>query len=215
MSQLATRALERGSHRAGWLSPLLTTLALGLLLVAGRASASELGDLPSFRAPTFTTSALTPSSNRNKAPCDQPECVQGKLDVLATVRLTGEFGRFTGRVSRWSADSLSGFMSDPNWGGTAPQAPLNWLQIHQVDKRVSNSGRGSVIGALALGTLGVVVAVAIEAATHNHTSALLGEAPDYTRAGLIGGGIGVVVGAGLGATIGSTSNHWAPVYLRR
>jgi hypothetical protein len=182
--------------------------------VAGDASASEQGLMSRFRAPSFATSTLTPSTRRDKAPCDQPECVGRKLDALSTVRLTGEFGSFTGRVARWSADSLSGFVSDPDWGGVAPPAPLGWVQVQQVDKRVSNGGRGAVIGGLALGALSALVAVTIEAGTHDSTFPLLGDEPDYTRAGLIGGAIGAVVGAGLGAAIGSTSNRWVPIYQR-
>jgi hypothetical protein len=130
------------------------------------------------------------------------------------VRLTGEFGSFTVRVARWSADSLSGFASDPDWGGTAPLAPLSWVQVLQVEKRVSNAGRGAVIGGLALGALSAVIAVTIEAETHDSRFPLLGDEPNYTRAGLIGGAIGAVVGAGLGAAVGSTSNRWVPIYLR-
>ena len=214
MSQLVTRTHPRGPHRITRFAPLLTGFALGLLVVAGGASAGELGHSPSFRAPTFTTSALTPPSSRDKAPCDQPECVGRKVDALSTVRLTGEFGSFTGRVARWSADSLSGFMSDPDWGGTAPPAPLGWLQVQQVDTRVSNAGHGAVIGALALGTLTALFAIAIEYAATEPLTLFSTDEKNYTRAGLIGGGIGAAVGAGLGAAIGSTSNRWVPVYQR-
>jgi multisubunit Na+/H+ antiporter MnhB subunit len=106
-------------------------------------------------------------------------------------------------------------MSDPDWSGTAPPAPLSWGQIQQVDKRVSNAGRGAVVGGAALGAVTALFAIAIEYAAHEPESFFNTEEPNYTRAGLIGGGIGAIVGAGLGAAIGSTSNHWVPVYLRR
>ena len=213
MSQLVTRTHQRGPHRVTRFAPLLTGFVLGVLVVAGGASAGELGHSPSFRAPTFTTSTLTAPSSHDTAPCDQPECVSRKLDALSTVRLAGEFGRFTGRVADWSADSLSGFTPDPDWGGTAPPTRLGWDQIFQVDRRVSNTANAAIIGGLTLGTLGALIAVTGEASSASFMW-FSGEQPDYGPAALKGAAIGAVIGAALGAAMGSTSSRWVPVYER-
>jgi hypothetical protein len=46
----------------------------------------------------------------------------------------------------------------PELGRRRAEGTADWLQIQQVDKRVSNSGRGAVIGALALGALSALAA---------------------------------------------------------
>jgi len=191
---------------------LLALSAPGLLLAASGATASEIGVAPDFRAPTFTTSTLTAPSG-DQARCNQPDCVQQHLDPRATVRLLGEFGRFTGLVAHWSADSLAGFTPDPDWSGTPPLEPLGWAQIYRVDQRVSNTANGAVIGALTGCALGALVAVMGETTTAAY-SFFSSEGPDYGPAALKGGAIGALIGAGLGAAMGSASSRWVPIYER-
>ena len=191
---------------------LLSLSALSLSLVAASATASEPALSPNFRAPTFTTSSLTAPSG-DKARCDQPDCVQGRLDARVTVRVVGEFGRFTGRVAHWSADSLAGFTPDPDWGGTPPLAPVGWSQIYSVDRRVSNTANATIIGAITCGALGALIAVIGESSTAT-LWIFSGDQPDYGPAALKGGAIGALIGAGLGAAMGSTSSRWVPIYER-
>ena len=212
MGEFATRTHEAALRGAARCARWSMKSAMGLLLLAGGAHAGELGQATSFRAPSFVTSTLTAPPGE-KARCDQPDCVQRHLDGRATVRLAGEFGRFTGRVAHWSADSLSGFRPDPDWGGAAPPTPLGWDQIFQVDQRVSNTANGAVIGALTLGALGALIAATGEAYSASFMW-FSGEQPDYGQAALTGGAIGALVGAALGAAIGSTSSHWVLVYER-
>jgi hypothetical protein len=186
--------------------------AVSVLLMAATASASEVGSAPNFCAPALTTSSLT-APKIGEARCDQPDCARRHLDARASVRLTGEFGMFTGRVARWSADSLTGFSADPDWGGVPPPAPLGWVQVQRVDQRVSNTATGAVIGALTLGALGALVAVTGETSTAAFT-VFSGKQPDYGQAALKGGAIGALIGAALGAAMGSTSNRWVPIYQR-
>ena len=207
------KPIREGARRESARRALLLSLsALSLSLVAAGATASELGLTPNFRAPTFTTSSLTAPSGE-KARCDQPDCVQGRLDARVTVRVQGEFGRFTGRVAQWSADSLAGFRPDPDWGGTPPLAPVSWSQIYRVDQRVSNTVNGAVIGAITCGALGALIAVIGESSTASFWF-FTGEQPDYGPAALKGGAIGALIGAGLGAAMGSTSSRWVPIYER-
>jgi hypothetical protein len=105
---------------------------------------------------------------------------------------------------------------DPDWGGNAPVAPIGWSQISRVDKRVNNSGRGAVIGAITLGAITALLAATAAAANN---ASWFGLNPDANReinqAALKGALIGGVLGAGIGAGIGSSSNRWILVYVRR
>lgn len=164
--------------------------------------------------PSVATASVVSSDESQFPACRSLECVRQHMNASATVRLEGEFGRFTGRVTRWDADSLAAFEVDPDWGGSAPVGPIGWSQISRVDKRVNNSGRGAVLGAI---TLGVVTALlAATAVTASNPWLFAPNAQhEINQAALTGGLIGGLVGAGIGAGIGSTSHRWELVYRLR
>jgi hypothetical protein len=166
--------------------------------------------------PVIETASLLPRDESQSPRCRSLECVRRHFDASTTVRLAGEFGRFTGRVTRWDADSLAGFEVDPDWGGNAPVAPIGWSQISNVDKRVSNSGRGAVIGAIALGGLAALFAAAVVAASKAPLFPLASPDANHeiNQAALKGALIGGVLGAGIGAGIGASSNRWVLIYRR-
>lgn len=194
--------------RRGLFLPLIAT-ALIALPVDSRAQ----GSTP---VPRVITSASIMASDDLELPsCQSLECVRRHVGASSTVRMAGEFGRFTGRLTRWDADSLAGFEVDPDWGGSAPIAPIAWSQISNLDKRVSNSGRGAVIGAIVLGGLTAVFAGATASVAN---ISIFGLSPDaekeINRAALTGGLIGGALGAGIGAGIGAGSHRWILIYRR-
>jgi hypothetical protein len=163
----------------------------------------------------ITSSSIVASDHSELPSCQSLECVRRHVGASSTVRMAGAFGRFTGRVTRWDADSLAGLEVDPDWGGSAPIAPIAWSQISNLDKRVSNSGRGAVIGAIALGGLTALFAAATASAAN---ISIFGLDPDadseINRAALTGGLIGGALGAGIGAGIGAGSHRWILIYRR-
>ena len=165
--------------------------------------------------PVITSAWGAASADSESAACRTLECVRRHVDALTTVRLQGEFGRFTGRVTRWDADSLAAFEVDPDWGGAAPVAPIGWSQISRVDQRVSNSGRGAVIGAITLGAIGALFAATVTAASVSVSWGGSDANQAVGQAALGGALIGGALGAGIGAGFGSSSHHWKLIYLRR
>ena len=165
--------------------------------------------------PSMATASIVSSGESQSPACHSLECVRRHVNASATVRLEGEFGRFTGRVTRWDADSLAAFEVDPDWGGSAPVGPIGWSQISRVDKRVNNSGRGAVLGAITLGAITALIAASAVVASNPW----LGLNPDAEhevhQAALTGGLIGGLLGAGIGAGIGSTSHRWELIYRLR
>ena len=165
--------------------------------------------------PTIATASIVASDSEQTPACASLECVRRHVNASATLRLEGEFGRFTGRVTRWDVDSLSAFVVDPDWGGSAPVAPLGWSQISRVDKRVDNSGRGAILGAVTLGLIGALVGISA-AVSHEPLLFLNSDAANHeiNQAALGGALIGGAVGAGVGAAIGSSSHRWILLYRR-
>jgi len=194
------------------LAPNLLCLALFVLQVTPSIARADGRGL----SPSITTASVVSSGESQSPACRSPECVRRHVNATATVRLEGQFGRFTGRVTRWDVDSLAAFEVDPDWGGSAPVAPIGWSQISRVDKRVNNSGRGAVIGAI---TLGAITALLAATAVAARTAPLFPLAsPDanheINQAALSGALIGGVLGAGVGAAIGASSNRWVVLYRR-
>ena len=191
---------------------LLLSLIASVLITVPVSSRAQSG---TPLVPVIATASVVAHDDSQSPRCRSLECVRGHFNASSTVRLAGEFGRFTGRVTRWDADSLAGFEVDPDWGGSAPVAPIGWSQISNVDKRVSNSGRGAVIGALALGAITALFAAA---AASLNSAVLFSASSDANRevsqAALTGALIGGAVGAGIGAGVGATSNRWVLVYRR-
>jgi hypothetical protein len=196
--QVARRALR-------WLSPGVLCAALLVLLPTSSIAQADVRSL----VPVIASASIVQSNDSLSAPCQSPECVRRHVDARTTVRLAGEFGRFTGHVARWDADSLAGFEADPDWGGNAPVVPITWSQISGVDKRVSNSGRGAVLGAITLGVITAPLAAAITAAGNPDAQG------EINKAALKGALIGGALGAGVGAAIGASSNRWILIYRRR
>lgn len=194
--------------RRGLFLPLIATALIGLP-VGSRAQGST--PIP----PVITSVSIVASDDLELPYCKSLECVRRHVGASSTVRMAGEFGRFTGRLTRWDADSLAGFEVDPDWGGSAPIAPIAWSQISNLDKRVSNSGRGAVIGAIVLGGLTAVFAGLTASVA---TLSIFGLSPDankeINRAALTGGLIGGALGAGIGAGIGAGSHRWILIYRR-
>jgi hypothetical protein len=185
------------------------------LLVLQVTSSIAKADVPRL-VPSIATASVVSSGESQSPACRSLECVRQHVNTSVTLRLEGEFGRFTGHVTRWDADSLTAFQVDPDWGGNAPVAPVGWSQISRVDKRVNNSGRGAVIGAI---TLGAITALLAATAAVEANSSWLGLSSDadhvVNQAALSGALIGGVLGAGIGAGIGSSSHRWVLVYVRR
>jgi hypothetical protein len=119
-------------------------------------------------------------------------------------------------VARWDADSLSAFEVDPDWGGSAPVAPIGWSQIARIDKRVNNCGRDAVFGAITLGAFTALVAGIATAATKPALSVFFNPDTEHeiNQAALTGALIGGVLGAGIGAGIGASSHRWVLLYRR-
>jgi hypothetical protein len=161
-----------------------------------------------------SASVVSPDDSVSSA-CRSLECVRRRVGASTTVRLAGEFGRFTGRVTHWDADSLTAFEVDPDWGGSAPAAPISWSQISRVDQRVNYSGRGAVIGAISLGAITALFAATVSSAANVFSFGASADADRETRqAALKGALIGGALGAGIGAGIGAGSNHWILLYRR-
>jgi hypothetical protein len=174
---------------------------LGVTLVAGPALAEVPGGVRAFRAPSFTTSTLSP--REAEAPlCVQPDCARRKLDARTTVRLQGEFGSFTGRVTSWGPDSLAGFTTEPDGNRDAPAGPVAWSEVMRVERQRDSALGGAVVGAL-IGGLSFT-AIGAWAANQAEVGVAL---PGAAFAG-------TVLGAFVGAVIGSASKHWEPVYVR-
>jgi hypothetical protein len=194
------------------LSPSLLCLALFVLQVTPSIARADVLEL----SPSITTASVVSSGDSQSPACKSLECVRRQVNASATLRLEGEFGRFTGRVTRWDADSLSAFEADPDWGGSAPVAPIGWSQIARVDKRVNNSGRGAVIGAITLGAITALLAAAAVAASQAPLFPLASPEANHeiNQAALSGALIGGVLGAGIGAAIGASSNRWVILYRR-
>ena len=203
-SQFAGFALR--SFAPGLLCPAL----LALLTTASIAGADVHGLVPIIAS----ASVVTPDDSLSPA-CRSLDCVRRRVHASTTVRLEGEFGRFKGHVTRWDADSLAAFEVDPDWGGSAPVAPISWSQISRVDQRVNNSGRGAIVGAVTLGAITALFAATVSAA-NNMT--YFGANPhanhEIHQAALNGALIGGALGAGIGAAIGSSSNRWILIYRR-
>jgi hypothetical protein len=194
------------------LAPSLLCLALFVLQVTPSIARADVLEL----SPSITTASVVSSGDSQSPACKSLECVRRQVNASATLRLEGEFGRFTGRVTRWDADSLSAFEADPDWGGSAPVAPIGWSQIARVDKRVNNSGRGAVIGAITLGAITALLAAAAVAASQAPLFPLASPEANHeiNQAALSGALIGGVLGAGIGAAIGASSNRWVILYRR-
>lgn len=192
-------------------APGVVCPAVLVLLSTASIAAADVQGL----VPTIATASIVKSDDSGSAPCRSPECVRRHVDAWTTVRLAGEFGRFTGHVTRWDADSLAGFEVDPDWGGSAPVAPVGWSQISGVDKRVNNSGRGAVFGAITLGALTALIAAT---ASYASNVSLFGANSDaqgeINKAALGGALIGGALGAAIGAGIGAGSNRWILIYRR-
>lgn len=203
--QVTRRALL--SFASGVLFPALFVLL--------NTASIAVADVHSLTPSIASASIVIPDDSQSPA-CQSLECVHRRLHASTTLRLEGDFGRFMGRVTRWDADSLATFEVDPDWGGTAPVAPISWSQISRVDQRVSNSARGAVIGAITLGAMTALFAATVSAASN---VTFFGANPDanheVSQAALKGALIGGAVGAGIGAGIGATSNHWILIYQRR
>ncbi len=191
---------------------LLTSLIATALIALPVCSRAQSGTaIPRV----ITSTSIVASDNVELPSCQSLECVRRHVGASTTVRMAGEFGRFTGRVTRWDVDSLAGLEVDPDWGGSAPVAPIAWSQISNLDKRVSNSGRGAVIGAITLGGLAALF-VAVTAAVANISLFDLNRNADkqINQAALTGGLIGGALGAGIGAGIGAGSHRWILIYRR-
>ncbi len=166
-----------------------------------------------FAAPSFTTTSITSYERRQKpAECTSPECAQRKLTAEATVRLRGEFGKFTGSVTSWGPDSLAGFRPDFDWNDPAPAGSVGWTQVERVDRRVSNAGRGAVIGGVIGSMLGALIAAV--GASAAPTTVFGSSNQDYTAESIACVAAGGLLGAITGAAIGSTSSRWVLVYQR-
>jgi len=191
---------------------LLLSLIVSVLITVPVSSRAQSG---TPLVPVIATASVVAHDDSQSPRCRSLECVRGHFNASSTVRLAGEFGRFTGRVTRWDADSLAGFEVDPDWGGSAPAAPIGWSQISGVDKRVSNSGRGAIIGAISLGALTALFAATVASAAN---TSVFGFNPDADKeigqAAPTGGLIGCALGAGIGAGIGASSNRWILIYRR-
>src|SRR5260221_12557470 len=200
--------------RLAWpsLGPCVLSAAVFVLLTTASIAGADVHGLVPIIA---SASVVNPDDPQSPA-CQSLECVRQRFHASTTVRLEGEFGRFAGRVTRWDADSLAAFEVDPDWGGSAPVAPIGWSQISRVDQRWNDSGRGAVIGAITLGAITALFAATVTAAGN---ASFFGLNPDANReinqAALTGALIGGALGAGIGAGIGASSHRWNLIYLRR
>ncbi len=166
-----------------------------------------------FAAPSFTTTSITSYERRQKpAECTSPECAQRKLTAAATVRLRGEFGKFSGSVMSWGPDSLAGFRPDFDWNDPVPPAPIGWSQVERVDRRVNNAGRGALIGGIVGSMLGALIAAV--GASAAPTTVFAPSNQDYTAESIACVAAGGLLGAITGAAIGSTSSRWVLIYQR-
>ena len=209
MQDFARAASRAAAVAARWTAVLGAMFAFALMAGASNASASERA----FAAPSFTTTSIV-SYDRRKVPCDSPECAQKRLTSESTVRLSGEFGRFTGKLERWAPDSLAGFDTDPDWAGAAPARAVHWSEVSRVDVRSNNLSRGAIVGAASGALLGLVIAASAQSVSSPFTSSN-GSSDGSAALTYLGAATGgALLGAGLGALIGSVSPRWVPVYER-
>lgn len=195
-------------------APVILCLVCATLVLAFAAGAAR-ADLPArpFAAPSFVTSSVTSYERRPKpAECTSPECAQRKLTAEATVRVRGGFGKFTGSVASWGPDSLAGFRPDFDWDEPAPAVPVGWSQVERVERRVSNAGRGAVLGGAIGSMLGALVAAV--GASAAPTTVFGSSNRDYTAESIACVAAGGLLGATAGVAIGSTSSRWVLVYQR-
>lgn len=185
--------------------------ALTLLVSTASIAAADIHGL----VPIIASASVVNPDDSASAACRSLECVRQRIHASTTVRLEGEFGRFTGHVTRWDTDSLSAFEADPDWGGPAPVAPIGWSQISRVDQRVNNSTRGAFIGAISLGAITALFAATVAAASNVAFLGLNSNANrEINQAAWKGALIGGALGAGIGAGIGAGSNRWILIYRR-
>jgi len=189
-------------------------LSAGLLLFALEALPASIvkADAQAL-VPSLASASVVAPDEAERPLCPSRDCVLRRVGPASTVRLTGGFGRFAGRVTRWDADSLAGFAVDPEWGGSVPAAPIGWSQIATIDKRVDNSLRGACIGGIGLGALTALFAATVTAVGDASLFVSSDRSEhEIARAALSGALIGGAVGAAIGAGIGSGSHHWILLY---
>lgn len=200
---------------------LMSTTLRGLLAAmlatafgATRVSAQFPAPASDFAAPSLVTSTLTSSDKDPAPPCNSPDCVRRMMSEKNVVRLSGAFGSFTGRVAQWGPDSLAGFTTDLQEGGTVPSVPIAWSDVQGVDHRANEAGSYAVLGGLVLGTVAAFIAYSMAVANYPPVLYLVAEEPNHVTETVTGAAIGGVIGAGLGAMIGSGVPHWKRVYRR-
>lgn len=115
------------------------------------------------------------------------------------MRVTGDFGQFSGRAAEITDQGLSGLLPDPAFVSTIPlpSEPISWATISRVERRGNRSTGFAVVGGLALGvSLGFMSAGMTEwlgpSTTEQKTGAFAG---GFLVGGLIGGGVGALIGA--------------------
>lgn len=190
----------------GVASLALPLAMVGLTLSAGLAHAAMPGSEFRFRTPTLTTAALNAPEKEKPARCKDPECARRELDEHAVVRISGEFGSFTGRVTSWGRDSLSGFQPVPDTARVPATSAVQWSQVARVDQRIGHSGSEAALGATFGVALGAVLGFLWAADQGNDTSPILGMIGGALICGSIGGGLGAISGA--------RAQSWKRIYQR-
>ena len=183
----------------------MLSAVLGFALATSSARASTPANEFRARPFTFTTATITGKAPEGAPRCTTSDCARRALDAGAVVRLTGEFGSFSGKVASWGADSLSGFRSFPDTTLPSPTSGLGWSQIQRVDQRVGHGGRYAAWGALIGGVLGVAIPLVVYS--------LQDDTSDVGAFPVVGLAFtGSVLGAFTGASIGTGRHEWKYIY---
>lgn len=198
--------LAVGGIAAGWLGGRLGD---GIvyerpLYVAGPNSASE-------------PMATTPAELKAVPPApaeDWVDAVRARITPGDLLRVTGSFGRFSGRAGAIDERGLSGLQQDLAFDSSLPlpSEPLSWAEINRIDRRGTSSGRFARYGGVGLGVVtGSFMAMLVNADFLSPSTADFGDSARGFAGGFVVGGL---AGAGIGALVGAWVPRWQLVHRR-
>jgi len=193
----------------------LSLLAIPLLLWPGRVHASDDFAAPALRIDLLTQQqSTTPAETTKPAPPEAwVEKVRARIEPGELLRVTGNFGRFSGRVASIDEQGLYGLQQDLRFDSTLPlpSEPLAWAEISRIERRGTSAGRFALYGGVGLGL--VIGLGAMAAIDDNAGGSPYGYPPSTSgERFLAGAAVGGVLGAVVGAIVGRAVPRWNRVH---
>ena len=153
-----------------------------------------------------TRATETPSGTPAGSPADLAfQRVSQNVKAGSRLRVLSATGPFHNRGSEVTPQGIHrlGTTGEAGAPGLVP-----WSEIHQVQKRVSGSGKGAAIGAVTAGALGLTVGLAIA----NADIGLGGSSNDSEGAAVVGFTLTTaLLGCVLGSIIGAPFGKWQTI----